>query len=277
MVVRNLANTSFDDIISCFLSAFENYYVEMPQEKSYYEERWAAAGVDFNFSYGMFDKEKLVGFIIHAVDVRFGKLTAFNTGTGVLKQQRGNRIIKAIYNVALGDLKKNNFEICSLEVIQKNNIAVTSYESIGFKKVKKYYCYSGELFLDKRNDLVIEKLIKDQVEWDMLPNQKMYSWDFQKETIIQKDYEHFYVLFEGRNESYFSIDLDSKCIAQFDVLDVESLKNVDAWNRLFSAISSVSRNIRIINVDDRQREKIDFIESLELTNTVNQFEMVLDI
>ena len=92
MTVRNLANISFDELLSCFLAAFENYYVQMPTDKSYYKERWRLAKVDYNYSYGMFDKNKLVGFIIHAIDKRNGTLIAFNTGTGVLPSYRGKRL-----------------------------------------------------------------------------------------------------------------------------------------------------------------------------------------
>ena len=100
MIVNNLSKTSLDDIIECFLLAFENYFVKMPTDTNYYKERWKASKVDLNLSYGMFDKGRLVGFIIHAVDKRAGVLTAYNAGTGVIPEYRGKRITSTIYNYA---------------------------------------------------------------------------------------------------------------------------------------------------------------------------------
>ncbi len=81
LTVKDLRNIDFDELMDCFLIAFENYFVKMPTDRNYYKERWRIAKVNFKLSYGMFDGEKLVGFIINAIDKRNGDLTAFNTGT----------------------------------------------------------------------------------------------------------------------------------------------------------------------------------------------------
>ena len=132
MTVKNLSDISIDELLDSFLSAFENYFVKMPSDRNYYVERWKAAKVDFNFSYGMMDKGKIIGFIIHAIDKRAGILTAFNTGTGVIPAYRGKRIVKSIYEYALEDLWQNGIEKSTFEVITKNNVAIRSYESVGF-------------------------------------------------------------------------------------------------------------------------------------------------
>ena len=97
MIVKHLGHTDFNTIMACFLSAFENYFVKMPTDPKYYKQRWKAAKVNFNLSYGMFDNDKLVGFIINAIDERYGEYIAFNTGTGVIPEYRGQKIVKSIY------------------------------------------------------------------------------------------------------------------------------------------------------------------------------------
>ena len=108
MIITHLGHTDFNVIMECFLSSFEGYFVKMPTDYNYYKQRWKAAGVNFELSYGMFDDDKLVGFIIHAIDERGGALTAFNTGTGVIPDYRGKRIVKSIYNYAIPELLKNH-------------------------------------------------------------------------------------------------------------------------------------------------------------------------
>jgi ribosomal protein S18 acetylase RimI-like enzyme len=273
MIVNKLSNISFDEILDCFLLAFENYSLKMPSDRNYYKERWKAAKVDFNFSYGMFDKGKLVGFIIHAIDKRVGILTAFNTGTGVIPDYKGKRIVKSIYEYALKDLWINGIEKSSLEVITKNHIAIRSYESVGFKICKKYKCYAGNIKIDSCNQFDLKEIAFKNIDWEKLPNQQFYSWDFQKETILEGNYTFYQVLNKKEPESFFIINPENQFLAQFDVLNTEN----NGWKRLFSAIKQVSSRIRIINLDDRLEDKLDYLNLIGLENTVNQYEMELEI
>ena len=98
-----------------FLSAFANYFVKIPTDPKDYKRHWQATGERFDVSYGMFDADILVGFIIHAVHERPGELTAYNSGTGVIPNYRGQRIVKSIYNFAIPDLIKNRMTKCVLD------------------------------------------------------------------------------------------------------------------------------------------------------------------
>ena len=273
MKVKKLSNISLDNLLDSFLLAFENYFVKMPSDRNYYKERWEAAKVDFNLSYGMFDKDKLVGFIIHAIDKRSGVYTAFNTGTGVIPGYRGKRIVKSIYEYALKDLWLNGIEKSTLEVITKNDIAIRSYESIGFKVCKKYKCYDGEIKIEKKDAFELKEIELKNIDWEKFPNQQFYSWDFQKETILERNYLAFQVLNNKEIESYFIISPENLYLAQFDLLNDEN----KGWNRLFSAIKKVSGTIKVINVDERLKDKLDILSLVELENTVDQYEMELKI
>lgn len=103
MIVKHLGHTDFNVIMECFLSSFEGYFVKMPTDHDYYKKRWKAAKVNLELSYGMFDDNKLVGFIIYVIDEREGQLIAFNTGTGIIRDYRGKGIVKSIYDYALLD------------------------------------------------------------------------------------------------------------------------------------------------------------------------------
>lgn len=233
MTIKNLKNTSFDELLDCFLLAFENYYVQMPADRAYYKKRWKAAKVDFKLSYGMFDKGRLVGFIIHAVDKRAGILTAFNTGTGVIPAYRGKRIVKLIYEYALKDLRQNGIEKSTLEVITKNNIAVRAYESVGFKICKKYKCYAGNIKIENGGQFELKEIALKNVDWEKLPNQQFYSWDFQKETILKGNYRFFQVLNNKEPESFFIINPERQSLAQFDLLNTQN----KGWKGCFQRLN----------------------------------------
>ena len=274
MTVKNLSTISFNELLDCFLLAFENYFVKMPSDRNYYKERWKAANVDYNLSYGLFDQGKLVGFIIHAIDKRNGIVTAFNTATGVIPEYRGKKIVKSIYNYALQDLAKHGIQKSTLEVITKNNIAIKAYEGVGFKISKNFKCFEGEIKIENDEEFEVEQIALKNINWNTLPNQQYYSWDFQKETLLKGNNSFFQVLRNKKPESFFIINSDTNYIAQFDVLHTKN----KGWNRLFTAINKqVSGNIKIINVDERLEDKLNCINSIGLKHLVDQYEMELNI
>lgn len=273
LVIRKLDTTEFDTICDCFLKSFENYYVKVPTDKNYYKNRWKLAKVDFNLSYGMFKNEKLVGFVLNGIDKRNGQKTAFNTGTGVLPEYRGNRIVKSIYDFAIPDLKANGIKKCSLEVIVENTKAIKSYQSIGFAICKTFNCFSGEIKLFSDKKIKITKVDYKAFDWEKLPNQDLYSWDFNFEVIKNGDYNYYQIKIDNLLESFFVINPKNKYLAQFEVLK----ESDGSWKRLFQGIKEVSDSVKIINVDTRLNKKIDLINSIGLSNTVNQYEMEMNL
>lgn len=273
MNIKPLDKTPIHTIIDCFLLAFDNYFVAMPTDKSYYKDRWKEANVDFSLSYGMFDGERLVGFILHAIDTRCAVLTAYNAGTGVIPEYRGKRVVKSIYEFAIPHLQKHGIKKSTLEVITENKKAIKAYEGIGFKICKTYKCFNGDLQFNHSDDFELLNKAINQVDWNSLPDQTWYAWDSQKESILNGNYQFYYVIHANEPESYFIIKPKTNYIAQCGVLT--SGDNV--WNRLFSAIGRMTNTIKINNVDSRHTQKLDWFNRFGLNNVVDQYEMELSL
>jgi ribosomal protein S18 acetylase RimI-like enzyme len=273
MEIKKLNTVSFDHLMDCFLSAFENYFVQMPTDREYYKTRWKAAGVDFNLSYGMFDDGKMVGFIINAIGERNDDRIAFNTGTGVLPEYRGRKIVQSIYDFAIPDLKSNGITKCALEVITKNEIAIKSYQRIGFEICKTYKCFGGEIKVQPDSSFELLKTNYSDLDFENLPHQNLYSWDNNSKAIKDNSYDYFQVMHENALESYFIINSTNGYIAQLEVLNAED----NVWKRLFIAVQSVAPKIRINNVDDSLTNKIEWLLKIGLENNVDQYEMELKV
>ena len=69
MEIRSLADTNLSDIVACLLEAFEGYFVKMPESIDYWEERFRGARVEYELSFGMFDQDRLVAFIMNGIDI----------------------------------------------------------------------------------------------------------------------------------------------------------------------------------------------------------------
>lgn len=273
MTIKNLSDISFETILECFLKAFENYFVELPTDKQYYAQRWKAAKVNFTYSYGMLDGDQLVGFILHAIDKRRNQLIAYNAGTGVIPEFRGKRIVSSMYKHALNHFRENDIDSIVLEVITKNDIAIKAYENIGFEKRRKYNCFNGKIRLYSIDEVELEELDLKDVDWNSLPNQELYSWDNQKESVMLGNYRFFQIINKAEPESFFIINTEINYVAQFDLFE----SGAAGWLRLFSGIKTISETIKINNVDYRLKEKQKVLSSIGLKNTVDQFEMELGI
>lgn len=269
MQIRSLRDTPFKDILECFFQAFHKYYVDISKDHEYYKERWRMANVNYGLSFGAFHGDKLVGFVLNAVDCREGLLTAYNACTGVLPEFRGKKLVKSIYDYAIPVLKTNEIERCTLEVITKNERAIKAYASVGFEITKHYKCFSGTLpNKTSRDHQVCEGSFTTEV-LIMLLNQNWYSWENHALTITKGNYRYFEILFQGTTESYFIIAPSGGYVAQMEVL----VENPGAWNRLFSGLAQIAGQIKVNNVDERLTDKITYLQNAGLTNYLDQYEM----
>ncbi len=269
MTVHALDKIPFTQIVDCFNLSFKGYFVKMPTDPEYYKQRWSAAKVNYALSFGMFDNNRLVGFIINAIDKRQGQLTAYNSGTGVIPAYRGKRIVNSIYKAAIPKLQTHGISKCTLEVIKENAKAIKAYETVGMSICKGYKCFGGEISLSNNTDFSLKEVSFNDIVALNNPNEVFYSWDNQLESIQLGAYKYYLVGDIG----YFILNPENGYIAQIDVFT----SNSENWNIMWSAVNSIADVIKINNVDERLTSKLEAIKSIGLTNTVDQFEMEMSI
>ncbi len=269
MEIRPLSYSSFDAIVSCFLSAFDDYFVPMPQDPSYYKQRWKKAMVDFNYSFGMYDNNILVGFVIHAIDTRNGKRTAYNTGTGVIPKYRGQHITSQIYKQAIPILKKAGITRGLLEVILDNSKAIRVYEQIGFQIIKQYRCFKGGITYKKTGKVELIQRDVAIIEKQRSEAKARYSWDNQLESLERGAFSYYELLNAGTPESYFVLDKESGSLPQFDVY----ADSPTAWENLAKGILSLTSTVKTNNIDIKEMNKLKCMETLGIPAVVDQYEM----
>ncbi|NNF20415.1 MAG: GNAT family N-acetyltransferase [Saprospiraceae bacterium] len=268
MNIRALTAHDFDNLIDCLLKAFEGYFVEFPTDKKYWKNRFKAARVDMSLCYAAFENERMIGFIITGVDVHKGKKTAFNSGTGVLKEFRGRKLVDQIYNYAFPHFRNAGIKKCMLEVITENYKAIRVYERIGFKIDRKLLCYSG--FISPVEQVFITPSAFDEIP-DKFKKAELYAWDHMDEAIAIAEPDSFLV--KDRNgilAGYITLNTSNGNIYQIDALP-------NNYDLVLSAIALVSKKVKINNIDSSRVELIEAIEKKNLLNTINQWEMEMTI
>ena len=219
----------------------------------------------------MFDNEKLVAFIIHAIDNRNGVLTAYNTGTGVLPEYRGRKIVQSIYDFALPDLRRNGIRRCTLEVIRENDPAIKAYRRVGFKICKNYKCFRGKVEVSANIPSTLREINFRMIDWHALADQSAYSWDNHIDSLKNGNYRYFIIGENAEPDAYFILNSETGYVAQFDCFSPAN------WQELFAAMKSVSEILTINNVEENFREKIEHIKKAGLQHTIDQYEMQMTI
>lgn len=266
MKINNLAAIPFENVLSCFLSAFEGYFIKLPEDANYWRERFATARVNWELSFGMFDGDKLVGYIINCVDQYRGTRTAYNTGTGVLPDYRGKAIVDRIYEHAIPLLKEQGIEKCLLEVICENERAIKVYERIGFRITRNLQSFSGQISGEISKN-TFQKCHFQEVINSGLYNAEHYSWDNTAEAIEQMATRvQTWCLRNGQStEDYLVIDSGG------NILQLES--KTGNYIRLLKAAGAISMDLKLKNMDSKRANLIEALEKMNFSNTVNQYEM----
>jgi ribosomal protein S18 acetylase RimI-like enzyme len=272
MMIRTLQETPPAAIVGCLLQAFENYYVKMPSDQEYWIKRWQGARVNYQLSAGVFDGEKLVGFILHGVDTDHdGKLTAFNCATGVLPDYRRKGIVKDLYDFLAPMLISAGVEKCGLEVITRNNIAIHSYEKVGFGIVKEYKCFFGQLTPRDSETPGFDFCKTDTPVWEQYDKMRAcnFSWENSDKAVkvLEPDAYEAWQLQYNKELAGYAILKPNGHIVQFGTREPEMM------DMLFDHIARITSNVRIINIEEKEKRLAEFFVSRGLVNTIDQYYM----
>lgn len=268
MEIKNLARTELSEIVHCLVRAFKGYFVKMPDSVDYWQSRFKGARVDFSLCFGVFDEGKLVAFIINGIDTHNGKLTAFNTGTGVLAPYRGQALVDKMYAFALPKFRTAGIEKCMLEVIEANARAIRVYERIGFRVKRRFLCFKGEI----RAETMLASIEKIPLQQFLtLDNavHRYYSWDNINTAIEQSGvYEAYSVKQnDGQTIGHFVLNPNNNYIAQLEAYEEEN------FVLLMAGLQKITSKVKINNVDDQRAIYVQQLLQFGLENHINQYEM----
>ncbi|MEQ8905034.1 GNAT family N-acetyltransferase [Ekhidna sp.] len=268
--IKTLEKTPIQDIIDCLLVAFEGYFVQMPSDLHFWKNRLRNAGFTPEMSWGAFSNDQLVGFILNASGTQEGLLTVFNMGTGILQDFRGQKLVDRMYEFGLPALREKGIKRCSLEVITKNERAITVYQRIGFKISKMLKCYKGTI----SSTFPVVNLESDFDKADLQYFNHLYSWENNYQAVQrgQDDYVCYLVRSHTSMESigHFVINPQSGYILQLEAYSGD-------WQSVFNGISQVNTSIKINNIPVTRTDLINFLNRSNIENHIDQFTMELGI
>ena len=143
-----LKTEQLPQIFETFAIAFADYYLEVSSvSERIFANRSVKNGVRYDCSVGVFDESKLVGFTLVGFDDWQGRPAAFDAGTGIIPDYRGQGIAGKMFDFATPKLRDQGVEKFLLEVLQVNEPAIKAYQAAGFSITRELDCF--ELKLDE--------------------------------------------------------------------------------------------------------------------------------
>ncbi|WP_052248392.1 GNAT family N-acetyltransferase [Chryseobacterium taiwanense] len=139
MEIKSLSNISSDVLFDTFQKAFAAYEMQLKKEELL--EMLKRRGFTPELSFAAFDGDVMVSFTFNGIDTFNGVQTAYDTGTGTLKEYQGKGLATQVFNHSIPYLKKAGVEEYVLEVLQHNTSAVSVYTKIGFEIVREFYYF----------------------------------------------------------------------------------------------------------------------------------------
>lgn len=272
----NLEHISNYALLQTFNESFSDYLVKMQLTKAQLERKLIADSIDLKLSAGAYEGGKLVGFILHGVDVQGNEKLAYNAGTGVIPAKRGRNLTREMYRFILPLLEKEGITKCVLEVLEKNLPAIKTYKSIGYTQKRELVCLKGKFKgTSIASGLPRIKALK-KINWTEVRT----FWDWQPSwqnsvTAMQNlgEYNKIAGIYDGRKlVAYICYNPDSNRIAQFAV---HQLYRRRGYGRaLFKYVAEQNHaELSVINVDIGSGPTITFLGSIGLFPYIYQYEM----
>lgn len=277
MQFRTLENLTILELSILFNAAFADYLVKIELSPEALQHKIDSEDISLKHSVGVFDDDKPLGFIFHALRSSAEGQIAYNAGTGVLPEFRGKNATVLMYDFILPELKKDGVKEVVLEVINTNTAAVKSYTKVGFETVQELDCYNGKPSVTAQNHSVKIKEFDGKFNqperfWDWAP-----TWQHANRTLANSNvYKTWGAYLENKLVAYLSINPESCRIAQFAVAPDHRRKGVGS--ALFAYFSQYcSKDPVVINIADQSGNTQQFLEAVGMKLFLKQYKMKLKL
>jgi len=206
MQIHSLEKIGLEDLAEAFNKAFENYFVPIQLDAELLADKIKAENILLEHSVGVSINNSLVGFIL--IGIHLDLKTAYNAGTGIIPEFRGQKLTEKMYAFLLPKLAKIGIKKQQLEVICENEKAISIYQNIGYSITRKLICYKGKISKPKRSGFEINQIDFPNINgllsfWNSIPAYQ--NSNFCIKNALEK-YKTFGIFCNGNLAGYLTFD-----------------------------------------------------------------------
>ncbi len=283
MEIKSLGEIDLETISLAFRNAFSDYDIQINANEL--KTMWKRRGFNPDLSFAAFEGENIVAFTLNGIGNFNGTKMAYDTGTGTLKNYRGQGLATKIFEYSIPYLKEADINHYLLEVLQHNIKAVSVYRKIGFKVTREFNYFvweNDEIKNEIKNsnpDYLVELFDVNQYAsisdfWDFYP-----SWQNSFESIYRtrEDFINLGVFADKKLVGYCIFEPNSGDITQIAVDKAHRRQGIASL--LLQKVSKLNKNkkTKLINADITCRSIVDFLKAKNIVITGKQYEMIKDI
>lgn len=280
MEIKSLGNTSHDKLFQAFEQAFADY--ELQLNKAELLTMLKRRGFNPTLSFAAFDGDKIVSFTCNGIGDFNGTRMAYDTGTGTLKDYRGQGLATQIFEYSIPHLKEAGIKEYLLEVLQHNTGAVSVYSKLGFEVTREFYYFKTEPERINKEvktpDFPYTLGVININEYDSIPGFWDFnpSWQNSIESINRapEDFICLGVFTEGRLVGYGVFDPTSGDVTQIAVDKPYRRKGIGSLLLQKMIEANKYTSIKIVNTDIACDSITAFLKAKNIEPTGKQFEMI---
>ncbi len=277
--IKSLENYDINYLVDVFLEAFSDYTTSFTRGQMLSNLR--RRGFKAEYSYGVFDNDRLVSFVFNGVRVYADRLTAYDTGTGTLKEYRRKGLTNRLLQHAERGLRESGVEGYLLEVLCDNAPAVSLYKKMGFETVRTFTCLRQSVADVSIPCVCSEEVsIKKLAPSDIAQNFDSFcdectSWQNSIESMIADEdtIDGFGAIVDGETVGYIAGDT-----AQGDIMGIAV--RLDMRRRGIGILllktfleTNKTSHIKVLNIDNRCTSLLNFLSNRNIPVSVCQYEM----
>ena len=283
MEIKSLDKTDFETLFKAFSNAFADYDFQISAEEL--RAMLKRRGFSPDLSFAAFEGENIVSFTLNGIGNYNGIKMAYDTGTGTLKEYRGQGLAAIIFEYSIPYLKEAGINHYLLEVLQHNTKAISVYTKIGFKVTREfnYFVWKNEELINEfKNSNPLYLVDRFEIKeydtiaefWDFYP-----SWQNSLDSIhrASEDFINLGVFADKKLVGYCIFDPNSGDITQIAVDKAHRREGIASL--LLSEISKRNNNskTKLINSDAACSSLQYFLKAKNIEITGRQFEMIKEI
>lgn len=277
ITVQSLACIDVHTLRSCFNTAFKNYYKPVYLSRQEFADKLITEAIDLKLSFGIFDDEELVGFILNGIDIANNQRVAYNAASGILPEYRGYKLSYLMFENNIEQLKQSGISKIVLEVIEQNIPAIKLYDHFGFTVTRKLNTYYGKQVLRELEPIDIETMASPN--WDLIRKNCEWKPSWQYNTNCIKRAQSNYTLQVASNDhepvAYCISNFNTGMVAHFGCCNIDCKEKY--LSALFRQVNGISNNqyTSVINVDSNALYSNTFLLSIGLSRFFTSCEMEL--
>ena len=271
---RLLSDHDFDSLYICFLAAFSDYEVDMQMSREQFRQRIVRDGVRMEMSAGAFDaNQQMIGFCINGVGTWQGTETAYDAGTGVVREYRGRGVGKELFAFLTPRLKDKGIKQYLLEVLTTNTPAASLYRKLGFMDTRRLAVFRPSTQIGNLSDPSVRQIRQPDWNlyrsfWDGYP-----SWQNSIDAVerIATDTMIAAAYLNDECVGYGIVFTPSANLMQLAVSPRHRRKGIGS--AILAALEPPER-LKINNIDEQLTNALEFYKANGYKQVLGQYEMM---